>query len=314
MTIELRPLREDELREADGIYRRAFGALQGLADPLAFDGDAERVRCRWTADPDAAIALLEDGALAGTSFVSRWGSVGLFGPLSVDPPRQGRGLAHPLVEEALRILDRPQVALRGLWASAADPRTIGICQHHGYWPMSLAVLMQKAPAAGRGAPVGFETLSRLTPDAQAEALSACRELADRVFDGLDVTVEILSVGEQETGDTVLLRDGSHLSGFAVCHAGKGSEAGSGRAAVRFAVVPSGGGGEERLRRLLEAVEAWAASVGAAVVTAGTGSGRVGAWQTLRAAGWLPFLHGVAMHHGRLPGYDVEDVFVLDDWR
>ena len=38
MTIELRPLREDELREADGIYRRAFGALHGLADPLAFDG------------------------------------------------------------------------------------------------------------------------------------------------------------------------------------------------------------------------------------------------------------------------------------
>ena len=314
MTIELRPLREAELREADGIYRRAFGTLRGLADPLAFDGDAERVRCRWAADPGAAIALLEDGALAGTNFVSRWGSVGLLGPLVVDPPRQGRGLAHPLVEEALRLLEQPQVAFRGLYTSVTDPRTVGLYQSHGYWPMSLAVLMQKATAAGREGPAGFEALSRLTPDAQAEALSACRELADQVFDGLDVTGEILSVGEQETGDTVLLRDGSDLWGFAVCHAGKGSEAGSGRAAVRFAAVASGEGGEERLRRLLEAVEAWAASAGAAVVTAGTGSGRVGAWRTLRAAGWLPFLQGVAMHRDRHPGYDREDVFVLDDWR
>lgn len=314
MTIELRPLREGELQEADGIYRRAFGALHGLADPLAFDGDAERVRCRWTTDPDAAIALLEDGSLAGTNFVSRWGSVGLFGPLTVDPPCQGRGLAHTLVEEALRLLDRPPVVLRGLFTSVTDPKSVGLFQRHGYWPVSLAVLMHKAPAAGRDEPVAFEALSRLSPDAQAEALSACRELSDRVFDGLDVTVEILSVGEQETGDTVLLRDGSHLVGFAVCHAGKGSEAGSRRAAVRFAAVPSGEGGEERLQRLLGAVEAWAATVGAAVVTAGTGSGRGAAWRTLRAAGWLPFLHGVAMHHGRLAGYDVEDVFVLDDWR
>lgn len=314
MTIELRPLRESELREADGIYRRAFGTLRGLADPLTFEGDAERVRCRWAADPDAAIALLEDGVLAGTSFVSRWGSVGLFGPLAVDPPRQGRGLAHPLVEEALRLLDRPQVALRGLYTSVTDPRTVGLYQRHGYWPMSLAVLMQKTPVAGGEATAGFEALSRLSPDAQAEALSACRELADQVFDGLDVTGEILSVGEQETGDTVLLREGSRLGGFAVCHAGKGSEAGSGRAAVRFGVVPSGEGGEGRLRLLLDAVEAWAAAAGATVVTAGTGSGRVGAWQTLRAAGWLPFLQGVAMHHARHPGYDLEDVFILDDWR
>ena len=314
MTIELRPLREDELREADGIYRRAFGTLCGLADPLAFDGDAERVRCRWASDPDAAIALLEDGALAGTNFVSRWGSVGLFGPLSVDPARQGRGLAHPLVEEALRLLERPPVVLRGLYTSVADPRSVGLYQRHGYWPVGLAVLMQKAPASAREAPAGLETLSRLSPDAQAEALSACRELSDQVFDGLDVTGEILSVGEQEAGDTVLLRDGSSLAGFAVCHAGKGSEAGSGRAAVRFAAVPSGEGGGERLRLLLEAVESWAAAAGATVVTAGTGSGRIGAWQTLRAAGWLPFLQGVAMHHARHPGYDVEDVYVLDDWR
>ena len=84
--------------------------------------------------------------------------------------------------------------------------------------------------------------------------------------------------------------------------------------MKFAAVRPGAGARERLWSLLSAVEAWAASKGASVVAAGTGSGRVGAWETLRAAGYRPFLQGLAMHRDRHPGYDREDVFVLDDWR
>lgn len=314
MTSLVRPLLEEELGEADGIYRRAFGTFLSLPDPLSFDGDAQVVKCRWTADPDAAIALLENGALAGSNFVTRWGSVGLFGPLTVDPPRQGRGLAHPLVEAALRLLEAPQVAFRGLFTFAGSPKHVALYQRFGYWPASLSALMSRPVTGGAEAPEGVEYLSRLSPDEQAEALSACRELTDSVFSGLDVMGEILSVGEQETGETVFVRDGSRLSGLAVCQTGPGSEAGSGRAAVKFAAVRSGSGGGQRLGRLLKAVEAWAASVGASVVVAGTGSGRVGAWETLRAAGYRPFLQGITMHRERHPGYDREDVFVLDDWR
>ncbi|MBK9966515.1 MAG: GNAT family N-acetyltransferase [Holophagales bacterium] len=75
------------------------------------------MKCRWTADPEAALALLDEGALAGSNFVTRWGSVGLFGPLTVDPSRQGRGLAHPLVEAALRLLGS-----RGAWRHPTAPR------------------------------------------------------------------------------------------------------------------------------------------------------------------------------------------------
>ncbi len=314
MTVEVRPLREAELGEADGIYRRAFGTFLSLPDPLAFDGDAEVVRCRWAADPGASLALLEDGALAGSNFVTRWGSVGLFGPLSIDPPRQDRGLAHPLVEAALRLLEGPPVTFRGLFTFARSPKHVALYQRHGYWPAGLLAVMSKEVRREAGAGEEFEALSRLSPDGQAEALTACRELTDSVFDGLDVTGEILSVGELEAGETVLVREGSRVAGLAVCHTGAGSEAGSGRAAVKFAAVRSGEGGGARLLRLLEAVEAWAASAGAGVVAAGTGSGRVAAWETLRAAGYRPFVQGVAMHRDRHPGYDREDVFVLDDWR
>jgi GNAT superfamily N-acetyltransferase len=314
MTTQIRPLLEDELGEADAIYRRAFGTFLSLPDPLAFDGDAQVLRCRWTADPDAALALFEDGALAGSNFVTRWGSVGLFGPLTVDPSRQDRGLAHPLVEEALRLLEGSQVAFRGLFTFAESPKHVALYQRFGYWPAGLAAMMSKPVRRNTESPDGVEFLSRLSPDGQAEALSACRELTDSVFSGLDVTGEILSVGEQETGETVLAREGSRVAGLAVCQTGAGSEAGSGRASVKFAAVRPGAGGAARLRRLLAGVEAWAASAGASVIAAGTGSGRVGAWETLRGTGYRPFLQGLAMHRNRHPGYDREDVFVLDDWR
>jgi GNAT superfamily N-acetyltransferase len=314
MTIEVRPLREAELGEADAIYRRAFGTFLGLPDPAAFDGDAQVLRTRWSADPASAVALLEDGVLAGSNVVTRWGSVGLFGPLSVDPPRQGRGLAHALVEAALRLLEARPVSFRGLFTFAQSTRHVGLYQAHGYWPAGLLAVMAKDVRARAVAPPGTDVLSRLSPDAQAEALTACRELTESVFDGLDVTGEVLSVGEQGTGDTVLVRGGSRLAGVAVCHAGAGSEAGSGRAAVKFAAVRPGPGSRDRLATLLAAVEAWAAGAGAAVVSAGTGAGRVRAWETLRAAGYRPFLHGLAMHGERQAGYDREDVLVLDDWR
>jgi hypothetical protein len=43
------------------------------------------VRTRWAADPSAALAAEVDGDLVGTNFVTRWGSVGFFGPPTVAP-------------------------------------------------------------------------------------------------------------------------------------------------------------------------------------------------------------------------------------
>jgi GNAT superfamily N-acetyltransferase len=314
MSIEVRPLREDELDAADGICRRAFASILGPRDPLSRGGDAQVLRCRWSADPASTSALLEGGVLAGSNVVTRWGSVGLLGPLSVEPSRQGRGLAHALVAEALRMLEGPPVTFRGLFAYAQSPAAVGLFQRFGYWPASLAAVMAKeiAPRAEAAAPP--ELLSRLGADAEAEALSECRTLTDAVFDGLDPTGEILAVGEGGTGETVLVREGSALAGLAVCHAGAGSEAGSGRAAVKLAAVLPGAGAEARLLRLLGSVEAWAGTAGAKVVTAGASAGRVRAWQALRGAGYRPFVQGIAMHHERRAGYDREDVFVLDDWR
>ena len=81
----MRPLTEPDLPLADRIFRLAFGTFNGLQDPLRFGGDLDKIRTRWLADPGAAFGAEVDGALVGSNFVTHWGSVGYFGPLTVRP-------------------------------------------------------------------------------------------------------------------------------------------------------------------------------------------------------------------------------------
>jgi len=45
---------------------------------------------RWYAYPEAALAAEIEGKLVGSNFLSLWGSVGTFGPLSVHPDFMGQ--------------------------------------------------------------------------------------------------------------------------------------------------------------------------------------------------------------------------------
>jgi hypothetical protein len=86
MQIRIRPLRENDLAEADRIMRLAFGTFLGLPDPMQMFGDSDFAHTRFHAAPDSALAAEADGKLTGTNFVTNWGSFGFFGPLSVEPP------------------------------------------------------------------------------------------------------------------------------------------------------------------------------------------------------------------------------------
>jgi GNAT superfamily N-acetyltransferase len=85
--------------------RMAFGTFLRLPDPMAFAGDADYVRGRWTAAPDTALTAEIDGELVGSNFVTRWGSVGFFGPLTVDPLLRGQGVAQTLMDSTMEIMD-----------------------------------------------------------------------------------------------------------------------------------------------------------------------------------------------------------------
>ena len=68
---------------------------------------------------------------------------------------------------------------------------------------------------------------------------AVDRLTDAIHPGLDVRGEIEAVLDQGLGDVVLIGEPDVPRGFAVCHAGAGTEAGSGVAYAKFAAVRPG---------------------------------------------------------------------------
>ena len=98
MSAIIRPLTEADLPAARRIARTAFGTFLGAPDPENFWADRDLVYGRFAAEHVASFAAELDGELVGSNFVTKWGSVGFFGPLTVHPDQQGRGIAKSLVE------------------------------------------------------------------------------------------------------------------------------------------------------------------------------------------------------------------------
>ena len=88
MSADIRPLIKDDLPAARRILRTAFGTFLGAPDPENFWADLDYVYGRFAAEHVASFAAEIGGELVGSNFVTRWGSVGFFGPITVRPNRQ----------------------------------------------------------------------------------------------------------------------------------------------------------------------------------------------------------------------------------
>ena len=311
--IVVRALREPDLPAATRIMQRAFGAFLGAADPARFMADRNFVQSRWRADPSAALAAVIDGEVVGSNLVTRWGSVGYFGPLTVAPDRWDRGVASRLLEPTLELFTAWNVTHAGLFTFPHSPKHVGLYQKFGFWPRYLTAVMTR-PVSGSPAPAAGRRYSEVAPADRPAVLDSCRRLTAVLYDGLDLQREVEAADAQSLGDTVLLGDAGRLDGFAVCHCGAGSEAGAGRCYVKFGAARPGPGSADRFDRLLAACLSLAASRRLAHLDAGVSLARVEAYRALRAAGFRTVIQGVCMHRPHEPGYHRAGLFVIDDWR
>jgi GNAT superfamily N-acetyltransferase len=101
----IRPLAEPDLQVARRIVRTSFGTFLGAPDPENFWADRDYVYGRFGAEHVNNFGAELDGELVGSNFATRWGSVGFFGPITVRPDRQARGIAKKLVEAATAQFD-----------------------------------------------------------------------------------------------------------------------------------------------------------------------------------------------------------------
>ncbi len=289
--VRIRPMQADDLDTADRVLRLAFGTLHGLSDPQAAFGDTDYVRTRFRAAPDCAWVADRGGEVVGSVLAARWGSFGFFGPLSVHPDLWDRGIGSRLLEPVLAAFARWSVRQAGLFTVPSSPKHLGLYQKHGFWPGHLTVIAAKKVDAQARCP---HALASELPDGGRHVLDQTRRLTHAVFPGLDVSREIVAVGEQGLGDTVLVRRGGQLEGFAVCHRGAGSEAGSGTCYVKFAAARPGEAAPARFERLVDACEAFAARSGASLLVVGVNTGRRDAYRRLLARGFRAHQIGVSM--------------------
>ncbi|MGH7115423.1 MAG: GNAT family N-acetyltransferase, partial [Stellaceae bacterium] len=98
MSAVIRPLTRADLPAARRICRTAFGTFLGAPDPENFWADRDYVHGRFGAEHVTSFAAELDGELVGSNFATCWGSVGFFGPITMLPERQGRGIGKALVE------------------------------------------------------------------------------------------------------------------------------------------------------------------------------------------------------------------------
>lgn len=310
MNITVRPLSETDRPEATRIFRLAFGTFLGLPDSVPFMGDADLIGTRLRGYPDCSLAAEVDGRLVGSNFVTGWGSVGFFGPLSILPEFWNAGVASALLEATMDVFPRLQTKHAGLFTFPQSSKHLHLYQKFGFWPGDLTPILAK-PISPQPSSAPLATFAQLSPTEQTATLAACRDLTSSIHDGLDLSPEINSVASQGLGDTVLRLNGSRVTAFAICHTGPGTEAGSGRCYVKFAAASSA----EDFEHLLGACGTFAAARGAHTLEAGVNVGRHQAYRMLLAQGFrFGDLVGVAMHRHNDPAYNHADALVIDDWR
>jgi GNAT superfamily N-acetyltransferase len=306
-------LEAKDLPEAERILRLAFGTFLGAPDPQTFWSDRDYVYGRHDAPHVAAFAAKLDGKLAGTNFATQWGTVGFLGPVTVDPDLHEHGIGRALLARTMAQFEVWRTRHVGLFTFAHSAKHVALYQKYGFYARFLTAVMS-VPVALRPKTAGWSRLSKLSEAQQNEALRSCREVADALYPGLDLTEEIRTTHAQAVGETILLEGARGIAGFAICHYGPRSEAGAGCCFIKFAAVRNGPSAEPDYLRLLDACEALAIAVGMPNLLAGMNLARQEAYQHLVARGFRTEIQGVAMHRHNDPGYCRRGAYIIDDWR
>ena len=311
-SVSVRAMRASDVDAADLVMRNAFGTFWGLAEPHRAFGDADVMRTRFAAGVDGAFVAVRDDEVVGAALATLWGSSAAMGPLVVRPDLWDQGIAHRLLEPINDLLDAKGVSLAGLFTFADSPKHVGLYQRFGYWPQHLNAIMTR-PAKPHPMSDELTRYSLLDGSDQSRTLIAAAVLTDLVYEGLDVTSEIVATRRLEVGDTILVRRDGEIVALAICHNGAG-EADSQTCLVKFAAVSPGSHAVRDFHSLLDGVEDLAAATGIGVVAAGVSTSRRHAYQTMVERGYLISTLGVRMHRPDEMGYCRDADFVLDDLR
>jgi len=315
--VVIRHLIEEDLQEADRIIRLAFGTFMGHDNPEDYRSDARYANPRYNADPSASFVAELDGKIIGSNFGLHWGSVGIFGPLTIHPEYWNKGIGSKLMKPVMKCFEEWKVTHSGAMTFANSPKHINLYRKFGYHPRFLIPVMSKK-IESKSIPSNSKfTWSRYSEckENHCKYLEGCNQVANTVYPGLDLGLEIKAVNKMNYGETVILFDeNKEIAGFAICHCGMNTEAGNEKCYVKFGAVKANSYSQSNFINLLKACEELAIAKGLSVLTGGINAGRHSAYQFMLNQNFSIDFLGVSLHRPNNDAYNIVDRYVIDDWR
>jgi len=154
------------------------------------------------------------GEIAAFNMVHRSGIEGWMGPLAVRTEYQGSGVGKQIVDRGIGWLKQEGATVIGLETMPRTMDNIGFYSSLGFAPGRLTITLTLDAGNADRAP---ELLGRLSARDREDALAGAHALVQRLAPGYDFTRELELTDALALGDTVLLRDGGRVVGFALCH-------------------------------------------------------------------------------------------------
>jgi GNAT superfamily N-acetyltransferase len=315
--VVIRHLVEEDLQEADRIIRLAFGTFMGHDNPEDYRSDARYTNPRYNADPSASFVAELDGKIIGSNFGLHWGSVGIFGPLTIHPEYWNKGIGSKLMKPVMKCFEEWKVTHSGAMTFANSPKHINLYRKFGYHPRFLIPVMSKkieSKSVTSNSKFTWSSYSECKEN-QDKYLEGCNQVANTVYTGLNLELEIKAVNKMNYGETVILFDeNKEITGFAICHCGIDTEAGNDKCYVKFGTVKANSYSQSNFMNLLKACEKLAIAKGLSVLTGGVNAGRYNAYQSMLSQNFSIDFLGVSLHRPNNDAYNIVDRYVIDDWR
>ncbi len=309
--LEIRQISSGEAKKADLIMKTAFGTFIGLKEPERFAGDSSYVRSRWSIDKNRVFGAFLEGELIGSNVATLWGTFGFFGPLSIHPDYWGRGFAGELMEPVMDLLTATHVKACGLFTFPDSLKHISMYEKFGFYSSYLTIVLAKS-LSNKIIDKRDQSLKKPPRTVQEDTLTDCRVVSESIFPGLNLREELLGAAREGQGSVLVTET---RNSFALCHSGKGSEAGSKTSYLKFAAVRANqSDAKTEFQLLLDLCEAEAISRGSTTLVAGVNAGRRDAYRVLREKGYKPITTGISMVKPGGHPFSSPKLFIIDDWR
>lgn len=212
------PVRYDDIAALNQVFSDAFSdryrrdGMVGVRVPFL-----NPAVWRYAIDDANGGAMLwrdDAGQIVAFNIAHVSGAEGWMGPLAVRPEYQRTGTGKIIVRAGIDWLRRSGARVIGLETMPRTMDNIGFYSGLGFVPGHLTVTLTLDAGSADASPL---LLGRIASRERDEVIEECRALLERFLPGHDFTREIQLTDQLSLGDTVLIRSGSRLAGFAVCH-------------------------------------------------------------------------------------------------